>query len=193
VTGAAPEQVFQIRLSGSGGQGLMLAASILTEALTREGRMVSRSQGYEPTSRGGLSRADLVVGSEVVDYPLPTALDLLLVLDACALAAGTDLVRPGATVLTDSLRVPQAPAGDFVLHPLPFTERARALGNERVANIVALGAIGQSTGLVSREGLAAAVRARAPRKFVALNLDALGEGYRLAGAQAEPTASLADA
>jgi 2-oxoglutarate ferredoxin oxidoreductase subunit gamma len=128
----------------------------------------------------------------VVDYPLPTALDLLLILDACALAAGTDLVRSGAIVLTDSLRVPEPPEGDFVLHSLPFTERARVLGNERIANIIALGAIGHFTGLVSQEGLAAAVRARAPKKFIALNLDALEEGYRLAGAQGQPAASLAD-
>ena len=64
----------EIRLSGSGGQGLILAAGILAEALVAEGRSAAQSQSYEPTSRGGLSRSDLVVSDGEADYPLVTCM-----------------------------------------------------------------------------------------------------------------------
>ena len=99
----------EIRLSGAGGQGLQLSAGILAEALVLEGRTVAQSQSYEPTSRGGLSRSDLVVGDEAPDYPLATALDLLLILDNCAAEASTDLLKPDAVVLADTTRVPEPP------------------------------------------------------------------------------------
>ena len=65
----------EIRFSGSGGQGLILSARTLATALTLDGKKVAQSQSYEPTSRGGLSRSDLVVAQETVDYPLVTKLD----------------------------------------------------------------------------------------------------------------------
>ena len=59
MTGRAPRE---IRLSGTGGQGLQLAMRVLAEALLHEAHHVAYSQSYEPTSRGGVSRADLVLG-----------------------------------------------------------------------------------------------------------------------------------
>jgi 2-oxoglutarate ferredoxin oxidoreductase subunit gamma len=170
----------EIRLSGSGGQGLILSARILSEALTLEGRTVAQSQSYEPTSRGGLSRSDLVVSDGVPDYPLVTALDILLILDQCAAEASDGLIKAGATVLADSQRVTAAPRGDFALHALPLCQTARDLGSERVANIVALGALVELSAVCGRDSLEQAVRARTPKGYLDLNLEAMAAGGRLA-------------
>jgi len=172
----------EIRLSGAGGQGLQLSAGILAEALVLEGRTVAQSQSYEPTSRGGLSRSDLVVGDETPDYPLATALDLLLILDNCAAEASTDLLKPDAVVLADTTRVPEPPRGDFALHLLPLTDTARRLGNERVANIVALGAMVALSAPCRQQSLEQAIRTRTPKGYLELNLEAMREGARLATA-----------
>ena len=95
----------QIRLSGTGGQGLQLSAKMLAEALIQEGRQIAQSQSYEPTSRGGLSRADLVIGEEIPDYPLVTNLNALLILDQLAADASTHLLQSGGVVITDSTMV----------------------------------------------------------------------------------------
>lgn len=171
----------QIRLSGSGGQGLQLSARVLAAAFADEGRIVALSQSYEPTSRGGVSRSDLVVGDGLVDYPLVTALDYLVVLDEIAAAASTRLVKADAVVLCDSARVPEPPDGAFRVHALPFTERARRAGSERAANIVALGALAAIGALVGRNALEQALRAEVPSKLLDLNLEALADGERLAG------------
>ena len=70
---------YEIRLCGTGGQGLILAGRILADAVVREGRWVAQSQAFEPLSRGGVSQADLVISSSMVDFPLVSDLDFLLV------------------------------------------------------------------------------------------------------------------
>lgn len=172
----------EIRLSGAGGQGLVLAGRVLAEALSLEARTVSQSQSYEPVSRGGVSRADLVVSDATPDYPLASALDFLLILDQCAAHTSDALLKQNALVLVDSARVTAPPEGDIALRSLPLTETARALGNPRVANMVALGALIALSGICSPENCQQAVRTKVPQRFVEINLEALEEGARLAAA-----------
>ena len=171
----------EIRLSGSGGQGLILAARVLATALSSEGLNVARSQSYEPTSRGGLSRSDLVVSDGEVDYPLVTALDYLVILDQVAAHASTELVKPGAIVIVDSSRVTTPPHGEYKTYSFPLTEVARKVGSRRVANIVALGALIGAGGPCKQASVEQAVDNHSPRGFLELNLKAFNEGCRLAG------------
>jgi 2-oxoglutarate ferredoxin oxidoreductase subunit gamma len=182
-------QDVEIRVSGSGGQGLLLSAHILAHALILEGRKVAQSQSYEPTSRGGMSRSDLIVSDGAVDYPLATALDYLLILDEVAAKASEKLIKPDATVLVDAARVPSPPMGPFTVHSLPFTETARAVGNERAANMVALGALVEISGICGRKSLEQAIRTDTPAKFLELNLEALRKGYGLIPAPTDAPAS----
>ncbi len=171
----------EVRLSGSGGQGLILSAGILAEALIREGRCVSQSQSYEPTSRGGLSRSDLVISDCPADYPLVTELDYLVILDQCAVEASDGMIKDDAVVVVDTRHVTDPPQGDFRVIQLPVIETATAVGNRRVANIVALGAMAELSGLCSPEALKDAVRARVPAALRDLNVEALARGRALAG------------
>ena len=52
---------YEIRLSGSGGQGLILAGIILARAAVIDKRKVTQTQSYGPESRGGSSRADVII------------------------------------------------------------------------------------------------------------------------------------
>lgn len=170
---------FEIRFSGSGGQGLQLSAKILSAALNSEGKKVAFSQSYEPTSRGGFSRADLVVSEHDPDYPLVTLLDYLIVLDQSAFNMSRPLLNKKSVVITDTRKVPNIPDGDFVHHPLPISETALELGNVRVANIVALGALVGLSNICNYDLLVRAVTRGVPPKFLALNTEALTRGYKL--------------
>ena len=170
----------ELRIAGTGGQGLILGATMLAKALLAGGRHVAQSQTYEPTSRGGYCNADLIVADGEVDYPLATALDALVLLDQLAVAPSWPLLEPGALVLADTRLVRELPAGDCQVHRLPMTRTAIDLGSERVANVVALGALAALTGLCSRATLEATVRAETPKAYVDLNLDAVAAGFRMA-------------
>ncbi len=176
---------FEIRLSGIGGQGLILGALVLAEALIAEGYKVAQSQAFEPVSRGGVSRSDLVVGKAAPEYPLATELDLLLVLDQCAVEVSEGLVRPGGLVVVDAEQVPRPPGGDVVIHALPLLETARRVGNVRVANMAALGAMARLGALCPPETLQSVVRENIPPAFLDASLEALALGDALACTTAE--------
>jgi len=169
----------EIRFSGTGGQGLLLSAKILAATLTSQGRHVAQSQAYEPVSRGGLSRADLVISDDEGGFPLSSHLDYLLVLDAAAVNASFGLLDDRSTVLVDSALVPEPPKGAFRLFALPFTETAIRLGNRRVANIVALGALASISGICPVEALKDVIKAKTPAKFTDLNMEALAAGQAM--------------
>ena len=174
----------EIRIGGTGGQGLILSAKMLADAMAASGKRVAQSQAYEPTSRGGFCNADLVISDGEVDFPLLTAIDHLVVLDRLAVQRSWPLLRPGALVIADTRLCPELPEGEYRSRRLPLSVTALELGSERVTNIVALGALVAQSGICTREQIAQAVRAETPRGFLDLNMDALEAGYAL-GSRAE--------
>ncbi len=169
----------EIRIGGTGGQGLILCAKMLADALSAAGKHVAQSQTYEPTSRGGFCNSDLVISDGEVDFPLATAVDHLVLLDSLAVKPSWPLLKPGALVIADTRLCPELPAGNYRAHHLPLSRTAIELGSERVANIVALGALAALAGICERKALEHTVRAETPKSFLDLNLDALAAGYRL--------------
>jgi 2-oxoglutarate ferredoxin oxidoreductase subunit gamma len=167
----------EIRIGGTGGQGLLLSAKMLADALAAGGLHVAQSQSYEPTSRGGFCNADLVVSDATVDFPLATALDFLVLLDRLAVKPSWGLLKPGALVIADTRLCPELPDGDYRRYHLPLSRTALQLGSERVTNIVALGALVALSGICDRQRIEEAVRAETPRGFLDLNMDALNAGY----------------
>ena len=59
----------EIRLSGSGGQGLILGGIILAEAAIMEDKNAVQSQSYGPEARGGASKAEVIVSDGQIYYP----------------------------------------------------------------------------------------------------------------------------
>lgn len=175
---------FQARLAGTGGQGLALGGRLLADALVADGMRVAQSQSYEPTSRGGTSRSDLVVSVRAVDYPLVTDLDYLLLLDQSALEDSGRLMNDDGLVIVDAAHVPEPPAGEFETRALPLIEAARTLGNVRVANVVSLGALVELSGICSISTMETVIGESAPTKYRKLNLDALRAGQSLAASRA---------
>lgn len=170
---------YEIRLSGTGGQGLGLGGKMLAEALSSEGMHVAQSQSYEPTSRGGMSRSDLVVTPETADYPLATALDYLLILDTKAMSISEGMINNDAVVLVDEELVPNPPKGNFKVFALPLSKTAISLGNLRVTNVVSLGALIALGDICSIETMEAAIKRITPKKYAQMNLDAVRAGFEL--------------
>ena len=178
---------YEIRLAGSGGQGLILAGIILAEAAgVYDGKFVCQTQSYGPEARGGASKAEVVISDAAIDYPKAIQPDVLLALNQKSLEAFSADLKPGGLLLVDADLVQEVPAGRVLA--LPFTRIARELGRAMAANIVALGALVQLTGAVSLDSLTAAVLARVPKGTEDLNRRALAAG--VAAAKAGGTVSL---
>jgi 2-oxoglutarate ferredoxin oxidoreductase subunit gamma len=171
---------FEIRLSGSGGQGLIMAGIILAEAAgIYDGKYVCQTQSYGPEARGGASKAEVVISEEEIDYPKAMKPDVLLAMNQNACDTYLFDLRPTGILVVDSTFVKQIPTTKAVA--IPFTRIAREkLGKEMVANIVALGALASLTGIVSLKSLEAAVLARVPAETAELNKKALKAGIEAA-------------
>src|SRR5665647_932364 len=71
---------YEIRLSGSGGQGLILAGIILADASLIQGINAVQSQSYGPEARGGASKSEVIISEEEIYFPKVQQCDLLLCL-----------------------------------------------------------------------------------------------------------------
>ena len=169
-----------IRLSGSGGQGLIMMGIILAEAIgVYDGKEVAQTQSYGPEARGGSSKAEVVVSDEEIDYPKAMKVDLLVAMNQKALDEYYGDLKSGGMLIVDSTFVKTIPATDTI--QIPFTHIARdRFKKEMVANIVALGAISELTSVVSKKAIEAAVLARVPKGTEKLNRDALKAGMSAA-------------
>jgi 2-oxoglutarate ferredoxin oxidoreductase subunit gamma len=174
------EKRYEISLSGSGGQGLIFAGTILAQAIgIYDGKNVTQTQSYGPEARGGASRSDIVVSSGVIYYPKTIKLDLLLALTQEACDTYYLKLKDEGILVIDSNSVTQPPAREF--KAFPFTRVARDnLGTEIFANIIALGTLAALTKVVSKNALIQAVKNRAPKGTLESNLKALELGFGLA-------------
>jgi 2-oxoglutarate ferredoxin oxidoreductase subunit gamma len=171
---------YEIRLSGSGGQGLILMGIILAEAMgIYDGKFVAQTQSYGPEARGGSSKSEVIVSDEEIDYPEAMQLDLLLAMNQKSCDEFYPDLKPEGLLIVDSTFVTQVPTSKTF--QIPFTRIAREkFKREVVANIIALGALTQLSPIISSKAVESAVLARVPKGTEKLNRDALKAGIAAA-------------
>ena len=113
----------QMRLSGSGGQGVITAAIILAEAAVSEGKDAVQSQSYGPEARGGASKSEVIIDDGTIFHPHVKHPDFVLAMtQKAADKYYTDLADDGMLVI-DSDLVPDAPNVKNVVS-IPITKLA---------------------------------------------------------------------
>jgi len=173
---------YEIRLSGAGGQGLILVGKILAEAAAiYDNKNATQSQSYGPEARSGASRSEVIISDEDIDYPKAHHIDLLLAMTQEAVDKYAADVKPGGIILVDSSYVNDVPEGDYNIHRLEITKFAEEkIGKRIVANMVALGAIEGLTQVVSEDALINAIKTRVPKGTEETNILAFKHGQSLA-------------
>ncbi|MBS4032584.1 MAG: 2-oxoacid:acceptor oxidoreductase family protein [Clostridiales bacterium] len=171
----------EIRLSGSGGQGLILAAIILAEAVADEGGYVVQTQSYGPEARGGASKAEVITDVEEISYPKVGSPDFVLTMSENSyLKYGSDYKEDGI-LLVDTTFVKNVVSNGKNVVALPITRYAKEeLGRDTVANIIALGILNGLANIVIHDTLKKAVLSRCPSGSEEINTKALELGLSLA-------------
>ena len=171
----------EIRLSGSGGQGLITAGIILAKAAVLEKLKVTQTQSYGPESRGGASRADVIIGNEEFYYPEAVNFDVLLALTQEACDKYSVNLKDEGILIIDNSNVKNTPMLDSEIYELPFTEIAmNKLGTTLPTNILSLAFLVKITGVVSETSLKKAVCDSFKPQFKDLNIKAIKLGFKLA-------------
>ena len=169
-----------ISLTGTGGQGIILAGIILAEAAILEGKQAIQTQSYGPEARGGASKAEVIISDEPLDYPKIITADILLAMSQEAATKYAGVLKKGGKMIVDATTVEDIPAIDADIVTAAITKAARDhLKKDMFANIVALGVLVGSTGIVGRDAILKAVLARVPKGTEEINTKALEIGFDL--------------
>ncbi|HPV14338.1 MAG TPA: 2-oxoacid:acceptor oxidoreductase family protein [Candidatus Cloacimonadota bacterium] len=172
---------YEIRLSGSGGQGLILASIILARAAVIDKRHVTQTQSYGPESRGGSSRADVIISDREIYFPEAMNFNCLLALTQEACDKYLFDLRDNGILIVDTTFVKNIALAADNTYELPFTDIAiERLGSAISTNILALGFLVRLTKVVKEESLEISLRQSVKPAFIDLNLKALQIGYDLA-------------
>lgn len=179
------DQRYEIRIAGSGGQGVILAAVIVGEALAlyEEGLNVVQTQAYGPEARGGASKAEVIVSRGKIDYPKATNPNLQVILTQKACDEYVHDASTNSVVIVDDFFVTEPPKINANVYSLPIVRTAREeIGREIVTNMVALGTIArilESWDLAKPESIRKAILDRVPKGTEELNSKAFELGYKL--------------
>lgn len=175
----------EIRFSGSGGQGVVLASIIFAEALVAEGYNVIQTQAYGPEARGGASRGEVLYGTRRPDYLSVRRPDILVAMTQQACDRYLPSLKPEGTLILDSFfveKLPERTTGRTLAVPLSKIA-IDELGKPLYANILMLGFLNGVTEQVAPEHLEAAVLKRVAPGFAEQNRRALELGYARARAE----------
>ena len=172
----------ELRLAGSGGQGIILATVILAEVAVLAGKYTAQSQSYGPEARGGSCKAEVLISDEPILFTKVVTPTFVMALTQSSLEKYTKNLPESCRILADdSLTVPESAAPERITS-LPILRTAKeTVGKAQTANIVAVGVINRMLDLVPDEVMHEAVMRHVPRGTEALNEKALACGSELIG------------
>lgn len=166
----------EIFLTGTGGQGIVLAGVILADAAIRDGKYAVQTQSYGPEARGGASSSEVIVSNAEIDYPAVIEADVMLCMSQSACDKHYQRLKRNGLLIVDTAYVQRTPTTRAVRANLTGWA-VEVTGREITASVLALGFLVGLTGLTSRPALEQAVLARTPASTRQMNLDAIARGF----------------
>ena len=171
----------ELRLSGSGGQGVILAAIILADAAIEQGINAIQTQSYGPEARGGSSKAEVIISKSEIKFPKVTNANILLALTQNSYDKYiASLDKNGILVVDDSVVVKMdAP---YKIYKLPILDTAQnKIGTHMVSNIVSVGVLYALIGeeVIDKDVMIKSIIDRVPPVTADKNISAFEEGIIL--------------
>ncbi len=169
----------EIRISGFGGQGVILSAIVIGKAgCIFQNGYSTMTQAFGPEARGGACSAQVILSNEPILYPYVTQPDILVTMSQEAYSLFTpNLKKDGLLIIEqDLVRVENLPPGVRV-YGVPATRLAEELGKRMVLNIVMVGFFAAVTNVLEPEAVRQAVADSVPPSFRELNIKAFDKGF----------------
>jgi len=167
----------EIRITGFGGQGVVLSGYIIGRASAiNSGKHATMIQSFGPEARGAACSATVAISDTEVLYPYIHRPDVFVVMSGEGYSKyREELKDEGVLVYEKDLVHPEAKEGQAAFG-VPSTRIAESLGRAIVQNIVMLGFFAGVTEFVPREAMREAVKASVPPGTEELNLKAFDSG-----------------
>lgn len=176
----------ELILSGFGGQGIMFAGQVLSYAAMDAEKQVTWIPSYGPEMRGGTANCTVVIADDEIGSPVVKNPDVALVMNLPSLDKYEPLVKPGGfLVINESMVDRGARRADITVITVPCNDIAESIGSQRLANMVAVGALLSNLKELTVADVEAALNAHMPGRHKHLlpkNIEAIHKGYEYARA-----------
>lgn len=174
----------QLRFSGVGGQGVLLAGEILAEAKIESGGYGIKAASYTSQVRGGPTKVDILLDEEKILYPYATEGDIDFMLSTAQV--GFDLfksgIKKGGIIVIDSnlVKASEEDKAKYKIIQIPIISIAKnEIGNVVTQSVVALGVSVELSGCMDRDLVFSVMQKKVPSKVLEINKKAfeIGEEY----------------
>ena len=171
----------KILIAGFGGQGVLLAGTILANSFMLAGKNVTWYPCYGAEMRGGTANCSVTVSDKPVGSPVISGdATCAIVMNLPSLDKFEREVKPGGKILVNSSLIERkVERKDVDVYYIPANDIALELGNPKVANMIMLGAYLQTEPTVEVNSVLEAFKkvfGPSKEKFVPLNKEALEKG-----------------
>ena len=143
----------EILIAGSGGQGILLAGRLLAQTAMASGKTVTYMPSYGAEVRGGTANCMVVIANEAIASPVVTRPSSAVIMNKASMQKYAARIRENGLVIFNSSLIDEPPKTnsqvDFLA--VPADELAVELGNQKTANMVALGSYLQRRGILEIE------------------------------------------
>ncbi len=170
---------YEIRISGTGGQGIITTGILLGEAATiYDHTFAVQTQSYGPEARGGASKTDVIISAEPIDYPKVVRPNCVAALSREAFRLYCRGLDESVVIIADEESIDGDETIGKNLLRFPICKSAiDIIGTMLTTNIILMGTIIGVCEVVSYPAAEIAVATRFARKKPELNLRALKLGY----------------
>lgn len=169
----------EIRLSGSGGQGLILAGIILAEGAILSNLNAIQSQSYGPEARGGASKSEVILSNRHINFPKVVNSDILISLTQKSFDEYSKDAKSNSIIIIDS-SIDTKDNQNPNIYKVPILHTAKeVIKKPMTANIITLGVISSVLRYIDAEHIKYSVSNRVPKGTQDLNIEAFEEGRKL--------------
>lgn len=169
--------------AGFGGQGVMLMGQLIAYGGMHAGLNVSWFPSYGPEMRGGTANCSVVLSDGVVGSPVVARPQVLVVMNKPSLEKFEAKVKPGGFIFYNASLIDTKPTRtDVYVVPVHANEIAAELGNDKVGNMVMLGAILATTEILSVDDIMVSLKKILPERrhhLLPLNEQAIRRGMEV--------------
>lgn len=170
----------EIIIAGFGGQGVLFAGQLLAYAGMDEGKQITWIPSYGPEMRGGTANCTVVISDEEIGSPFVHNPQAVIAMNRPSLDKYEPLVKPGGVLVVNSSMNDRKPVRtDIRVVEIAANEEAEKLGDQRMANMILLGALLSKLPVLPVEAIEKALKAHLPerhQKLLSKNYQALREG-----------------
>jgi len=170
----------EIRISGLGGQGVVLAGEILGRAAVYDGKEVVQTQSYGAEARGSAAKSEIIISDKKIGYLKVRKCDILVAMSQSAIDKNIGDLKENGILLVDKGMVEKMPKVKAKVFEIPATKTAETeLKSRMYANVVMLGALVKVTRIVSEKAVEKAIADSVSEETKEKNIYGFKKGFAI--------------